>query len=585
MSNSARGRSTRKSATKSQVRDELRVSQFQEFLEYFQNPIGWDGKNFRETFPTRDLPFLSTETIDWGRQVKKIENRLIWGDNLSVMRSLPDECIDLIYIDPPFFSGRNYNLIFGDDDEVRTFSDIWDGGLPTYLAWLNARLWEMKRLLKPTGSLFIHLDWHAVYYAKVELDKIFGAEKFRNDLIWHYFMGGKPKRFFARKHDNILWYSKSDTWTFNYMKYMRPLPKKPSMGSHKQMIEKDGIWYSEVGMDDVWDISGVFNMAKEYIGYPTQKPEALLERIIRCASQRGDVVADFFCGGGTTATVSEKLDRRWIGCDISRIAIAVARDRLLSVYASKAGIEPTQKNPKFGFTIENQGAYERSVVRQMLESDYIKFVLQCYETSPKKKGDLIHAFKNKKAIHVAKPKGKVSIDLVEEFYAELEHFKINDGIILAWSWDKECERYLKEAKAGGYGPNIQLIQVKLVDIDSHEFKGENIRFFNKPAAVIRPKKVSGLRWVFDGTASEGRNGTEIHYYQWDLNYNGRFKPSTKLSFKDKDGDKNPLNDLRRIEYTFPEHGIYKIGLKIIDKSGAEATEIIELNTKQKEQAA
>src|SRR5690606_27425400 len=123
----------------------------------------------------------------------------------------------------------------GDDDEVRTFSDIWEGGLPTYLAWLNARLWEMKRLLKPTGSIVVHLDWHACHYVKIEMDKIFGygGDKnmpgFRNEIVWHYFMGGKPKSFYARKHDVLLWYSKTTDWKFNYQTTWRRLDKKPSM--------------------------------------------------------------------------------------------------------------------------------------------------------------------------------------------------------------------------------------------------------------------------------------------------------------------------------------------------------------------
>lgn len=123
-------------------------------------------------------------------------NRLFFGDNLHVMRQLPSESIDLIYIDPPFFSGRNYNVIFGDRNEVRSFSDIWEAGMPGYLVWLNARLWEMKRLLKPTGSIYVHLDWRASHYVKVEMDKIFGSggvdgkeAGFRNEIVWCYSIG------------------------------------------------------------------------------------------------------------------------------------------------------------------------------------------------------------------------------------------------------------------------------------------------------------------------------------------------------------------------------------------------------------
>jgi hypothetical protein len=141
-----------------------------------KEPLGWDKrKGFYKLFPRVSLPFQIVERVSFGHPDLPA-NRLIWGDNLHVMRQLPSESIDLIYIDPPFFSGRQYNIIFGDQNEVRSFTDIWEGGMPGYLIWLNARLYEMKRLLKKTGSIYVHCDWHASHYIKVEMDKIFGYE-------------------------------------------------------------------------------------------------------------------------------------------------------------------------------------------------------------------------------------------------------------------------------------------------------------------------------------------------------------------------------------------------------------------------
>jgi len=125
------------------------------------------------------------------------------------MRQLPSESIDLIYIDPPFFSGKQYNVIFGDQNELRSFVDIWEGGLPGYLIWLNARLYEMKRLLKGTGSIFVHLDWHAAHYVRVELDKLFGHENFVNEIVWHYRRWTSPSNKFQRLHDSIHFYRSS----------------------------------------------------------------------------------------------------------------------------------------------------------------------------------------------------------------------------------------------------------------------------------------------------------------------------------------------------------------------------------------
>ena len=147
-------------------------------------PLGCDKEHqYRKIYPRIPLPFQKADRVTFGHPDLE-PNRLFWGDNLHVMRMLPSNSIDLIYIDPPFFSGRDYNVIFGDQNEIRSFTDIWEGGMPTYLVWMNARLLEMKRLLKSTGTLYIHLDYHASHYVKVELDKIFGHDNFRNEIVW-----------------------------------------------------------------------------------------------------------------------------------------------------------------------------------------------------------------------------------------------------------------------------------------------------------------------------------------------------------------------------------------------------------------
>ena len=566
-----------------------------------KKPIGWDGEGFQETFKTKELPFLTTEKFDWDGDTKKNSNKLIWGDNLAVMRSLPSKSIDLIYLDPPFFSGRDYNFIFGDDDEVRTFSDIWDGGLPTYLTWLNARLWEIRRLLKDTGSIFIHLDWHACHYVKCELDKIFDYNNFVNEIIWCYTGNQKPKRTFTKKHDNIFWYCKDlDNYKFNqiYDEYSEGTIKRYNhidKDGRRYKINKYGGKKTKSYMDnkgkpvyDYWKIPYVIGGCKESIGYPTQKPEVLLERVIKACSNKNDIVADFFSGGGTTAAVAEKLGRRWIACDVSRIAISVARDRIQKIYSEKSGIEPINKKAKHGFEIQYHGAYDKSKVRDLKEKEYVKFILQCYEAELKERSNIIHGFKAEKAVCVASSKENLSVDLVDDFHFELSKKKINSGVILAWRWDKDVEKFIGELRDGNHGPEIQLVQVKLLNIDSHEFKGDNIRFLNKPTAVIRPKCVGGLRYLFDGTASCGRNKTDIHCYQWDFNYRGRFKPMTKREFskgKDKDGDGNPLNDNRKIEYEFPGEGAYQVALRIIDKSGADAVRVEKIEVKAEKRKA
>jgi site-specific DNA-methyltransferase (adenine-specific) len=322
------------------------------YIPDFKTPIGWDKKNFRESFKTESAQFVTLEKFDWDGTVSSIENRLIWGDNLAIMRALPAESIDLIYIDPPFFSGRNYKCIFSDSDEIRTFCDVWDEGLPTYLAWMNARLWEMKRLLKPTGNIVVHLDKYACHYVKIELDKIFGSDNFQNEIIWSYRTGGASKRRFGQKHDNLYWYSKDPkNYFFNCIKE-RVYYEKPFFNPQ---VDEQGRYYADILPDDTWEIKAILNISKERIGYPTQKPEELLSKILNALSKPGDVVADFFSGGGTTVAVAEKLGRKWLGVDVSKIAISIARNRIVSAYTKKAGIKPIDSKPNYGFLVERYG--------------------------------------------------------------------------------------------------------------------------------------------------------------------------------------------------------------------------------------
>lgn len=265
-------------------------------------------------------------------------NRLFVGDNLRVMQSLPSGSIDLIYLDPPFCSGRNYNAVVGGKKKVRYFSDTWCGGMAEYIVWLNVRLCEMKRLLSAKGTLFAHLDRRAVHYVKCELDKIFGSDRFINEIIWHYTGGGRSKSCFSNKHDTILWYSKGDVWTFNINDVR--VPYKDTSGYAKRgIVGVSGKKYmphpNGTPVDDVWDIPIINPLSPERVGYPTQKPEQLLERIIKAASSEGDVVADFFCGSGTTLVVAQRLNRRWVGCDRLRLATTITANRITRAIEDK----------------------------------------------------------------------------------------------------------------------------------------------------------------------------------------------------------------------------------------------------------
>ncbi len=276
-------------------------------------------------------------------------NRLILGDNLTVMRALPDAGIDLIYADPPFGSGRTYRGRARPGAAPPAFADDWGPDLADYLAWLSVRCREMWRLLAPTGSLFVHCDHHAGHYIKVELDRLFGRAAFINEIVWCYKSGGaSPRRHFSRKHDLILMYARGPGYFFQPQKeksYNRG--GKPYRFKGVEEFQDERGWYTLVAMKDYWEIDMVGRTSGERTGYPTQKPERLLERIIAGCCPPGGVVADFFCGSGTTPAVAARLGRRWVACDESPVAVAITRERLLQLGRAAAGKAATPE-----FTLE-----------------------------------------------------------------------------------------------------------------------------------------------------------------------------------------------------------------------------------------
>ncbi len=272
------------------------------------------------------------------------KNVLYCGDNLEILATMEKEIVDLIYIDPPFFSNRNYEIIGGEEAELRSFEDRWEGGINVYIEWMKDRVMELHRVLKPTGSMYLHCDWHAGHYLKVMMDEVFGPNNFRNEIAWHYRTGNISEKQFQRKHDTIFFYSKSDIWTFHpqeIKEYYTQIygPKfKPSFKGRKSGKDDYGD-FRITFIDDVWDLSAVFTLSKEHTGYRTQKPEKLLERIIRSSSKEHDLVLDAFCGCGTALAVAQNLGRRWIGIDISPSAIALVKNRLNKIGVSENDID------------------------------------------------------------------------------------------------------------------------------------------------------------------------------------------------------------------------------------------------------
>ncbi|MBN1345365.1 MAG: site-specific DNA-methyltransferase [Phycisphaerae bacterium] len=254
--------------------------------------------------------------------------RLHRGDNLDYMSTLPAGSCDLIYADPPFFADHRSRNSRG------CFADAWTGGMDAYLAFLRARLEQMHRLLGERGSLYVHLDCHAVHYVKVILDEVFGRRNFLNEIVWHYRTGGVARRWFGRKHDTLLLYAKKrGSHTFHVLREGRyrtdglrydeqDRPFKQTRGG-RLYFNPDG-----PAMTDVWDVPFLSTVSLERTGWPSQKPEALLERVILASSDPGDTVGDFFCGSGTTLVVAKRHGREVLGCDVAPEAVRIAQDRL-----------------------------------------------------------------------------------------------------------------------------------------------------------------------------------------------------------------------------------------------------------------
>ncbi len=381
-------------------------------------------------------------------------NRLICGDNLEELTKLPKESVGLIYIDPPFFTHKQYEVVWGDEAEVRSYKDRWEGGVEYFIDWLKPRVQAMYEVLKPTGSFYIHCDWHANAHIRIMLDEIFGPENFQNEIIWAYRTGGATKKRWSRKHDTIYFYTKSNKYTFNLEKE-RIYYEKPFFTSQK---DEQGRWYADVLPVDVWEIPAVINVSKERVGYPTQKPEKLLERIIKASSSKDDVVLDAFCGCGTTVAVAQRLGRKWIGIDISPTAIKIMQRRLKRDLRMIEGVNYTVVG--MPTTVEEVRKLEPFEFQNWVIIDKMRA-----NASRKKVGDMgLDGYYNKSILTEpagiqVKQSDKIGRNVVDNFETALKRQSYKKGYIVAFSFSKGAYEEVARIK-NKEGLEIKLITVK-----------------------------------------------------------------------------------------------------------------------------
>jgi len=354
-------------------------------------------------------------------------NRLIWGDNKVVMASLLSEFrgkVNLIYADPPFNIGADFTMDVPIGDakakvpkdasalETVAYCDIWGKGTDSYLHFMFERLTLMRDLLADDGSIYLHCDPTMSHYLKLLMDEIFGENRFRNEIIWGYKSTSQAQKWFPRKHDVILFYTKSDNWTFNTDDIRVPFATKSlaahgSGGAWKSGTESERAAIHAKGkvVEDWWEIPMLNSMAKERLGYPTQKPKALLERIIKASSNEGNIVFDPFCGSGTTGAVAEQLGRKWIMSDLGRFGIHTTRKRMIDIQRERHHAE----KPYRAFGVYNAGKYERQWWQQEhlqgAEREHRRVVLELFgaEVLPPENqpSPYLHGFKDGAYCYIA----------------------------------------------------------------------------------------------------------------------------------------------------------------------------------------
>lgn len=371
-------------------------------------------------------------------------NMIVFGDNLQFLKTIYENKdplikdkvkgkVKLIYIDPPFATASDFRANNGQ----KVYTDKAEGS--EFVEFLRRRLILAKEILADEGSIFVHLDYRKGHYVKVLMDEIFGVNSFRNEIIWCYSGPAQTTRYFSRKHDYILFYAKTKNNLFN----VQYLPHKSGLHNTGQVfgdMEKENIEAVKElenkgkKAEDWWvDIWATERYRSELIDYPTQKPEKLLERIIKAATNENDIILDFFVGSGTTAAVAEKLGRRWIVCDIGKLSFYTTQKRLLNIHESKDLENPKKKYKKNAktFITVNTGYYDLQKVFELKQDEYRKFVMNLFEVEPlnKKIGGISIEGQKKDGFYcLIYPYWKFKDSSVDEEYLEDLHSHIGNKI-------------------------------------------------------------------------------------------------------------------------------------------------------------
>jgi DNA modification methylase len=582
-------------------------------------------------------------------------NKLIWGDNLLVMGSLLEKFagkIDLIYIDPPFATGADFSFTteIGESGEEVTkeqsvieekaYRDTWGQGTSSYLSMMHKRLILMRDLLSEGGSIYVHCDWRVDNLMRSLMDEVFGIDNLRNEVIWHYEKWTSPSGVsFQKNHDVVLFYAKNKKNYFEEIRHVTAnLEEKykkgyllgggggsrglvvydPENPKVKELIASgkyDVVYASKEGkpLSDVWQIPFINPVASERINYPTQKPEALLERIVRASSKNGDLVADFFCGSGTTLAVAEKLGRRWIGCDLGRWAIHVTRKRLLSIPNCKP------------FEVLNLGKYERqywqgvtflpapqseaarqaggdkrdkSVTERALY-EYLAFILKLYGAQPVAGMAHLHGKKGKAMVHVGAVDAPVTIDEVNQALDECAKLKQTELHVLGWEWEMGLAGPNNDVRKGSpmheiarqKGVKLLLLQIPREVMEQQAAEKGDVRFFELAyfeAKISKPEKwtvqvelkdfaTPNADLIPEDVRSKIKKWSDyIDYWAIDWDFQNDTFMQGWVAYRTRKERKLPLvSD----PHTYEKPGKYRILVKVIDIFGNDTSQAFDVEVK------
>ena len=475
----------------------------------------WPGK--RTEVERVALPFQVVETVNvsratreeaplfaaiQGQEAEGWRNKLIWGENKYIMASLLDQGfagkINLIYIDPPFATGADFSIKMkvGDEQwtkeasviEEKAYRDTWGKGMDSYLQMMYDRLVLMRELLADDGSIYVHLDYRVSHYVKLIMDEVFAKENLRNEVIWHYRRWTAVSNRYQALHDTLLFYTKGydyyfeppyepyGDWIKNDYKYVDEQGRRWRWHTVKGKRYKVYLEDEERGVKvgDVWQIPYIVSTAKERVGFPTQKPVTLLERIMKASSNEGDLVADFFCGSGTTGAVAEKLGRQWIMADLSRFAIQVTRKRLLDIPDCKP------------FEILNLGKYERQywqmhVNGQGAKQDevltrYLDFIVQLYRGEHVTGFAHLHGRKAGRMVHVGGVDAPVTLSEINDALDECAANRFRGLDVLGWEWEMGLHD-LVTVEGRKRGVDLRLLTIPREVMDPRAVEAGDIEFY------------------------------------------------------------------------------------------------------------